>query len=481
MPQKLFTVCIVGRPNVGKSTLFNKLTGSRRAIVDDMPGVTRDRLFGKADLNGIPALIIDTGGIEMALDDTISAQVRQQAMVAVEEADAILFVVDGLTGPTPVDLQIVQTLRHSAKPIVVAVNKLDTPKKENLMAEFYELGFDKTVAVSAEHSIGLWELADALTHGVAAPPPEPEEPVAGRPFTVAVVGRPNVGKSSLINRIIGEKRLMVSDIAGTTRDSIDTAVKWHGQEFTFIDTAGIRRKNRVSLKIEKFSIVMALKSIERAELALLVLDATQGITVQDERVAGLINEEMRACVIVVNKWDLLEKDTLSTTRFERDLGEKLKFMAWAPVVFVSAETGQRLHKIFEAIALVRDEYRKHVDTGPLNRKLATWVAKQPPPIARGHRVKFYYVSQAKTTPPTFTFVVSRTGLVAEPYERYLVNRIREEYGFTGAPVRCAYIPRTGRHEIETPMERPKRSSKPKEKQKEKTHGPKKGKRERRKR
>ena len=445
--RETFTVGIVGRPNVGKSTLFNKLTKSRKAIVDDMPGVTRDRMFGRADLRGIPSLIIDTGGIDMTPEDIITSQIREQAHLGIEEADVICLVVDGKAGVTPVDRQIGEILRKSGKRVIVAVNKLDTPKQEHEMAEFFSLGFKEVLPISAEHSHGFYELESALIEGRTEPAYEEAKVVAkaDQPFTVAVLGRPNVGKSSLINRVLGEKRLMVSDIPGTTRDAVDTSVKWHGKEFVFIDTAGIRRKNRVSQKIEKYSIIMSIKSIERAQMALLVLDATQGITTQDERVAGLILAERRACIIVVNKWDLMEKDSNSTVKFEQDLEYKLKFLSWAPVVFVSALTGQRMNKIFEEIANVRDEFRKHLDTGPLNRKLQHWTGKQPPPIVKGHRVKFFFVSQAESPPPTFNFVVSRTGHVGESYERYLVNRIREEYGFSGAPIKCVYLPRTGRH------------------------------------
>ncbi|MBI3795075.1 MAG: ribosome biogenesis GTPase Der [Nitrospinae bacterium] len=453
---KSFTVCLVGRPNVGKSTLFNKLTKSRNAIVDDMPGVTRDRLFGKADLRGVPSYIIDTGGIIMGPEDIINDQVREQALLAIEEADVICFLVDGRAGPTIIDRQIGDILRKSGKKTVVVVNKMDTPKLENEIGDFFSLGFNDVIPLSAEHSHGLWELESALIEGVAVPEEEPEDAMkVDKPLTVAVVGRPNVGKSSLVNKLLGESRLMVSDIPGTTRDSIDTSVKWHGKEFVFIDTAGIRRKNRVVQRLEKYSVIMSLKSIERAQLVLLVLDATQGIQGQDERVAGIINEEKRACIIVVNKWDLLEKDSNSTARFEQEMEEKLKFISWAPVVFVSAVTGQRLHRIFEEIAKVRDEFRKHLDTGPLNRKLEYWTSKQPPPIVKGHRVKFFYVSQTTKPPPTFTFVVSRTGMVGETYERYLVNRIREEYGFAGVPIRLVYLPRSGRHEVEKTTEKPR--------------------------
>ncbi len=457
-----FTICLVGRPNVGKSTIFNKLTRSRRAIVDDMPGVTRDRMFGSATLSGVETLIIDTGGIEMAQDDIINKQVREQALLALEEADVICFVVDGKEGISPLDSQITGILRRTSKRVVLAVNKLDNPKRAEGKADFYELGFADVVGLSAEHSLGLGELADVLTRDVPdekryvkEEPLEEEAPEA--PLTIAVVGRPNVGKSSLINRILGEKRLMVSDIAGTTRDAVDTSVRYHGKEYVFIDTAGIRRKARISQKLEKFSVIMSLKGIERAELALLVLDATQGVSVQDERVAGLINGKYRACIILVNKWDLVEKDTMTAAKFQRDLEEKLKFIGWAPVLFVSAETGQRIHRIFETIEQVKLEFRKRIDTGPLNRKINTWTSRVPPPIVSGHRPKFYFITQPYVAPPTFVFFVSKPACVAEPYQRYLANRIREDYGFAGAPIKCVFEHRPGRH---TKDEKPRREPKP---------------------
>ncbi len=445
-----FTVCLVGRPNVGKSTIFNKLTRSRNAIVDDMPGVTRDRMFGTTDLSGVDALVIDTGGIEVAQDDIINKQVREQALLAVEEADVICFVVDGKEGISILDRQITEILRRTSKRVVLAVNKVDNPRHGDLLEDWYELGFEDIVPVSAEHSIGLGELSDMLVKGVPdeqryVKEEETKEEDAEAPITITVVGRPNVGKSSLINRLMGEKRLVVSEIAGTTRDAVDTVVKYHGKEYIFTDTAGIRRKNRVSQKLEKFSIIMSLKSIERADMALLVLDATEGVTMQDERVAGIINDNYRACIVIVNKWDLVEKDTMSSARFQRDLEEKLKHIAWAPVLFVSAETGQRIHRIFETIEQVKLEFRKRIDTGPLNRKIENWTSRVPPPIVGGHRPKFFFITQSRVAPPTFVFFVSKPACVADPYQRYLMNRIREDYGFIGAPIKCIFDHRPGRH------------------------------------
>ncbi len=436
---------------MGKSTLFNKLTHSRRAIVNDMAGVTRDRMFGHADLDGVGAWLIDTGGFEPEAKDALLSQVREQAQMAIEEADVICFTVDGRTGLTAIDMEIARMLRKSGKRVVVAVNKLDSPKIENDMAEFFRTGFEAVFPVSAEHSIGLGELVESLAEGrerdVIEEPEEEiedeseEKPKKEKPVTVAVVGCPNVGKSSIINRILGEKRMTVSDIPGTTRDSVDSLVKRNGRKYLFTDTAGIRRKGRISQKLEKYSIIMALKGIGRSQVCLLVIDATRGIRDQDARIAGIIRDEGKACIIIVNKWDLVEKDTLSTERFTRELREQLKFLSYAPVMFVSAETGQRIERIFESINGVVDEYRKRVPTGPLNRLIRRWTDRQPPPLRKGKRGKIYYVSQTKTEPPIFSFVVNNPERLPEMYRRYLANRIREEYGFEGSPVICRFQPR----------------------------------------
>ncbi|GMT42976.1 MAG: GTPase Der [bacterium] len=441
-----FTVCIAGRPNVGKSTLFNKLTRTRDALVDNRPGVTRDRIFGLADIEGIPTLLIDTGGFEPVAEDAISSQVREQVILAIEEADVICFVVDGRAGVMPLDDEIAERLRKSGKPTVVAVNKLDTPKSETGSADFYGLGFEKVIPVSAEHSIGLGDLSEALAAGRKPPAESLEEPEPdGEPaITVAVVGCPNVGKSSLVNRILGEKRMMVSDVPGTTRDSVDSRVKWHGRELVFIDTAGIRKKSRISRKLEKYSVVMAIKGISRAKTALLVIDAVKGITDQDARIAGIIYEHGRACVVLVNKWDLVEKDSGSTEVFKKGIHEKLGFLSFAPVLFVSAETGQRLGRIMDTIDAVMKEYRKRLPTGPLNRSLKAWIQRKQPPISKGHRPKIYYASQIRSSPPRINFVVSRPPSVTDEYKRYLVNRLRDEYGFEGSPIICRFQPRKGR-------------------------------------
>ncbi len=438
-----FTVCVVGRPNVGKSTLFNKLTRTRRAIVDDMPGVTRDRMFGRAELDGVSTYLIDTGGFEPDGEDIIVSQIREQAMLAIEEADRICFVVDGREGLTAVDIDIADLLRRSGKEIVLAANKLDTPQSANEMADFHSLGFEKVIAVSAEHSIGFGELSEALVKGEFKDLLEEaqDDGTKSAAVPVAVVGCPNAGKSSLVNRLLGEKRMTVSEIPGTTRDSIDSLVRWNKKEYLFTDTAGIRKKNKISQRIEKYSVIMAIKSIVRSKVALLIIDATKDIRDQDARIAGMIRDEGKACIILVNKWDIVEKDSMSTERFTDELRDKLKFISFAPVVFISAKTGQRTGMIFETLERVMAEYGKRVDTGPLNRLIKKLTDRRPPPAKKGKRAKIFYVSQTKTEPPIFNFVASRPEAVSDQYKRYLTNRIRDEYGFEGAPVICRFEPR----------------------------------------
>lgn len=438
------TVCIVGRPNVGKSTMFNKLTRTRDALVDNQAGVTRDRLFGQADLDGVLSYLIDTGGLEPVIEDEIVAQVREQALLAIEESDVICFAVDGRAGLTNIDHDIADKLRRSGKKTVIAVNKLDTYAKEAELAEFYALGFEHVFAISAEHSLGLGELAECLAEGYEKTPfDDDDEDREDEPVTIAIVGRPNVGKSSLINRIIGEDRMMVTDIPGTTRESVDSVVRWHEKDFILIDTAGMRKKARISQRLEKFSVIMALKAVARCKIALLVVDAERGITDQEIKIAGIIQEQAKACIILVNKWDLPDKDTLATDRFEKEIRDEMKFASYAPVLFVSAKTGQRLGRIFEEIDTVMKEFRKRVDTGPLNRHVIKWVSRQLPPVVNGKRAKFYYVAQTKSSPPIFNFSVNSPTRVLDHYKRYLVNKIRAEYGFAGSPVVCRFLSKRG--------------------------------------
>ncbi len=446
----MFYIAIVGRPNVGKSTLFNKIVGGRPAIVDNTPGVTRDRHVETAYFGGKKFRVIDSGGFEPDSREIIPALMREQTLMAVEESDAIFFVVDGRTGPTPSDEEIARQLRKSEKQVSLLVNKLDTPSSADQIYAFSRLGFENVFAISAEHSIGIGAALGHATEVIKEPvvtdeegEPADEKDAFG-PVRIAVVGKPNVGKSSLVNRILGKERMMVSDIAGTTRDSIDTAFTKNEEEYVLVDTAGLRKKAKVTEKLEKYSVIMAIKAIERADLALLVIDATDGIAVQEAKIAGLIDELGCACVIVVNKWDAIEKDEKTTLRFEESIYRQLKFLSFAPIVFVSAMTGQRVDKVFSSIDHVMGQYRKRIGTSELNSVLATITRKKEPPIHRKRRIKIYFATQAKMNPPTFVMMTSYPEGISHSYRRYMVNQLRDLCGFGNSPIKLLFRKPAGR-------------------------------------
>ncbi len=450
-------VAIVGRPNVGKSTFFNQVTRSRDALVDDLPGVTRDRIYGDALWNDIPFTLVDTGGFSGQLDDTFAEAIRHQVFEAMEAADAIIMLMDGRQGLSPYDRDIVDTLREQPKPVFFAVNKIDGPDQEALMAEFFALGLEHLFPLSAEHRFGLSDLLDRLVanfkHHAEAPRDE---------IRLAVVGRPNVGKSSLLNRLAGAERHLVSDIPGTTRDAVDSLIKHDGRHYRLIDTAGIRRKGKVSLKLEKFSILKALRSLDRCDVALIVIDAAEGVTDQDVSVAGYAHERGCGCIFLLNKWDLVEKDQHSVRRFTEELRTAAKFLAFAPVLTISALTGQRVRRIFKLVASVYAQHSTRVNTGRINRILEQALADNEPSLHRGRRIKFFYATQAATRPPTFVLFVNYPEAVHFSYQRYLVNRLREGAGLHDTPIRLVLRPRAGRKDIGA---RPKRRERPGRKRK----------------
>ena len=427
-------VAIVGRPNVGKSTLFNKLIGERRAIIEDTPGVTRDRIYGEGEWCGKSFIVIDTGGIEPKTNDIILKQMRLQAEIAIDTADVIIFMCDVRAGLVADDREIAVMLKKSGKPVVVAVNKADSVGAVPLeFYEFYELGFDKDpIAISSTHGSGTGDLLDAVLDELPADAGAPEEDDS---IKVAVIGKPNAGKSSLINKLLGEERLIVSDIAGTTRDAIDTQVECAYGKYTFIDTAGLRRKARVEDVIEKYSVLRAHMAVERADVCLLVIDATAGITEQDEHIAGIAHEAGKACIIVVNKWDAVDKDNDSVNEFTKKIYNALSYMTYAPILFVSALTGQRLQKLFEHINYVNGQAKLRISTGMLNDMLGDATAKVQPPSDKGKRLKIYYMTQASVAPPTFVIFANSIELFHFSYQRYIENCLRETFGFRGTPVR----------------------------------------------
>ena len=426
-------VAITGRPNVGKSTLFNRITRSRDALVDDLPGVTRDRHFGTAEWNDVAFDVVDTGGFSEG--EEFSEEIRFQISQAVSEADLILLVLDGKTGLSPFDRDILDRLRAAGKPVMHVVNKIDGPEQEVQLAEFYRLGLEGLHPVSAEHRYGMSDFLDALVASLPAPVAAAAEEGGQGMAGLAVVGRPNVGKSSLINRLLGQPRLLVSPEPGTTRDAIDTVCRRGEKSYRLIDTAGIRRKGRVSEKLEKFSVIKALRALERCDVALIVLDAGEGVTEQDISVAGYAYERGCGCVLVLNKWDLAEKNGVSRERMLAELRRQAKFLGFAPALTVSALTGRGVGRIFGLVDGVYVQYGTRVGTGQLNRILETALAKTPPPLHRGKPVKFYYATQVDARPPTFLFFVNHPDAVHFSYRRYLVNQLREQTGLDRTPLR----------------------------------------------
>lgn len=426
-------VAIVGRPNVGKSTLFNIFANSRISIVEDTPGVTRDRLYADTEWLDNEFMMVDTGGIEIMNTDKIAVSIRQQAQIAIAEADVILFVCDARAGITHEDAEVAKMLRQSKKPIVLAINKADSPKQEMEIFEFYNLGIGEPIPVSAANHLGLGDLLDAVVEKF------PETSAYGEDgnedeIKVALIGRPNVGKSSIFNTLVGEERSIVSDVAGTTRDAIDTPVIREGQKFLFIDTAGMRRKARIDEPIEKYSIIRSLRAVDRSDVVLMVIDAIDGVTEQDKKIAGYAHEAGKGIVLVVNKWDLYDKDNTSTLRYTENLRRELVFMQYAPVVFVSAMTKQRIHRLPEVIHYVAEQNAMRISTSVLNQVVEDAIAINSPPTEKGQRLKILYATQVKIKPPTFVIFVNEPEIMHFSYQRYLENKLREAFGFEGTPL-----------------------------------------------
>jgi GTP-binding protein len=433
-------VAVVGRPNVGKSTLFNRLVGERRAIVEDEPGTTRDRVYGTADWGGLEFTLVDTGGLQddkeiaSASLTEIARHTREQARSAIDEADVIVFIVDARAGLAAGDHEVADLLRRADKPTILVANKADNVARRETVVDFYELGLGEPIAISAYHGSGTGDLLDRV---VEALPEAEEEPETEGP-AIAIVGRPNVGKSRLLNALLGQERAIVSDVPGTTRDSLDTQLIWAGRPLTLIDTAGIRRRGRVEQGIERFSVIRSMRAIDRSDVVLLVIDAQEGFTAQDLHIAGYVEEQKKGIVVVVNKWDLVEKSPSSMDEYREKAREALHFMPYAPLVFISAKFGQRVQQVLETALLVVTEGQKRVSTAALNKVLREAVASHPPASKPGKWLKFYYATQADTAPPTFVFFCNDPIQVHFSYRRYLENRLRDEFGFMGTPLRLSF-------------------------------------------
>jgi GTPase len=429
-------IAIVGRPNVGKSTLFNRIAGKQKAIVIDEPGATRDRNYMDCLWQDKAFILIDTGGFEPASEERILIQMREQTNLAIEEADVIIFLMDGKDGLTPTDMEIARQLRGKNKNVFYVANKVDGDRHKDMLSEFYRLGIDQFYPISAQHGIGVDELLTAVTHDflVAAKEKDDEDTV----IKVAIVGKPNVGKSSLVNRILGKERSIANPVPGTTRDAIDMPIKVHRKNYLLIDTAGIRRKSKVSLTLEKYSVVQALKSINRCDIALALIDAEEGMTDQDTKIIGLAYERGKACIVVVNKWDKIEKDNSTVGRFVEDIKDKIKFMDFAPIIFISAVTGQRAPKIFDLIDEVYGQYTRRIGTSLLNDLVEKSVQKNPMARYANRQMHISYVTQTDIKPPTFVFFVSNVKGIHFSYERYLINQIRTNFGFELVPLKTVF-------------------------------------------
>ena len=428
-------VCIVGRPNVGKSTLFNRIAGRRIAITEDTPGVTRDRIYSEAEWLNKYFTLIDTGGLEPESEETIPLNIKRQAEMAIDTADVILFVVDGLDGVISTDREIATMLRKSGKEVLLVCNKIDNYKVPDEVFEFYELGIGVPIEISAEQGLGIGDLLDEIIkHFPENKDTEYDEDIV----KVAVVGKPNVGKSSLINNILGEERVIVTDIPGTTRDAIDTYFKHEDESYMFIDTAGLRRKRSIYENIERYSVVRTLTAVDRSDLCILVIDATEGITEQDTKIAGYAHDNGKGIIIAVNKWDIVEKETGTYLKFEKDIRNKLGFVSYAPIVFISAKTGKRVNKLFELLKVINNNYNLRISTGVLNDIINEAVILNQPPSDKGVRLKIYYATQVAVRPPKFLIFINKKELMHFSYHRYLENQIRQYFGFDGVPIQFEF-------------------------------------------
>jgi len=436
-------VAIVGRPNVGKSTLFNRLAGARKAIVEDVPGVTRDRLYDSTDWAGREFIIIDTGGIRFDEGDIFAREVKLQAELAIEEADVIIFVVDAKDGITHEDEQVAEMLRKSKRPVILAANKVENFDKQLEYYEFYSLGLGDPIPISAMHGMNTNDLLDAVVSKFGSPSDYAEDPDAVK---IAIVGRPNVGKSSLVNALLGQERVIVSDVPGTTRDAIDTPFRYNGKDYILIDTAGIRKKSRIKEPTEKYSVIRSLRSIDRADVVLIMLDATQGVIEQDQRIAGYVHEQSKANIIVVNKWDLIEKTGSTMNKFDKDIREELKFLSYSPLLYISALTRKRIFQVLDIADFVVEQHNRRVPTAELNRVLNEAMMLNPLPGGGGKRVKIYYGTQVRTAPPTFVLFANYPELIHFSYLRYLENSLRQNFGFEGTPIRLIVRARSGQEQ-----------------------------------